>query len=89
MANSNPWFGMSVVAQMCKMHPQTIRHYERVGLVTPSRTSGRVRMFSPQDIRRLQQIQSLTDMGVNLAGVEIIVRLLQQVEDLRQQIQSR
>ncbi len=75
------YFGMGVVARMVNMHPQTIRHYERIGLVRPTRSTGNVRLFSQRDVRRLQKIHSLTEMGVNLAGVEIIVRLLERIAD--------
>ena len=74
---------ISVVSRLLKVHPQTIRHYERLGLVTPARTGGNVRLFSMQDVRRLQQIHEYTSRGVNLAGVEIIVGLLEELEDAR------
>jgi MerR family transcriptional regulator/heat shock protein HspR len=74
---------MSVVARLLHIHPQTIRHYERLGLLAPFRTAGNVRLFSEGDIRRLRQINELTEMGVNLAGVEIIVRLVQRIEQMQ------
>lgn len=74
---------ISVVSRMLKVHPQTIRHYEQVGLVRPARTPGNVRLFSVRDVRRLQQIHDYTSRGVNLAGVEIIVSLLEELEEAR------
>lgn len=78
-----PCFQISVVAKMLDLHPQTIRNYERMGLISPSRTKGNVRLFSANDIRKLKQIASYTELGVNLAGVEIIVRLLEQMEEMK------
>ena len=74
---------ISVVSRMLKVHPQTIRHYEQVGLVRPARSRGNVRLFSLRDVRRLQQIQDYTSRGVNLAGVEIIVNLLEELDRAR------
>lgn len=65
------------------MHPQTIRNYERLGLVKPSRSGGNVRLFSHEDIKRLQHINSLTELGVNLAGVEMLLHLMDKMEFMR------
>lgn len=78
----NACFSISVVSRMLNLHPQTIRNYERMGLVQPSRSRGNVRLFSMQDVQRLRQIHTYTSRGVNLAGVEIIVELLDQIEQL-------
>lgn len=75
-------FSISVVSRMLSLHPQTIRNYERMGLVTPSRTQGNIRLFSMRDVHRLRQIHAYTSRGVNLAGVEIIVELLEQIDQL-------
>ncbi len=70
---------------MTQMHPQTLRYYERAGLVTPRRGKGNVRFYTQSDVERIKRIKVLTqDMGVNLAGVEIILRLSDQIEKLRQ-----
>ena len=67
---------ISIAARIVGMHAQTLRQYERVGLVAPQRTSGRIRMYSRDDIARLRQVQRLmNDLGVNLAGVEVILRI--------------
>lgn len=69
-------YGITVVAHMTGFHPQTIRQYERLGLLAPQRSGGGTRMFSDLDVERLRAIASLTQaLGVNLAGVEIILRM--------------
>jgi len=65
---------------MLNVHPQTIRHYERLGFLSPHRTGGNMRLFSKRDVERLEQICSFTNLGVNLAGVEVIVKLLEKME---------
>jgi MerR family transcriptional regulator/heat shock protein HspR len=78
-----PVFVISIAAQICEMHPQTLREYERHGLVRPKRI-GQNRLYSQRDIERIQQIQRFTQqMGVNLAGVEIILDLLDRVEQIQ------
>ena len=73
---SRPAYFIGVVAEITEVHPQTLRHYERIGLVTPSRSPGNVRMFSQEDIERVRLIQRLTsDLGVNLAGVEVVLNM--------------
>ncbi len=84
-----PVYVISVAAKLCDMHPQTLRLYERLGLIKPRRTEHRNRLYSDQDIARLRQIQRLTrDLGVNLAGVEVILNLLDQMEKMRQEMQA-
>jgi MerR family transcriptional regulator/heat shock protein HspR len=79
-----PVYMIGVAAQLCQVHPQTLRQYEKLGLVVPSRVGAKNRLYSQADIRRVQRIQRLTqEMGVNLAGVELILRLLDQMEDQR------
>ena len=81
-STAEPVYVISVAAALVGMHPQTLRLYERVGLVKPARR-GANRLYSDRDIDRLRQIQRLTqDMGVNLAGVEIILRMQDQVREL-------
>ena len=73
---SRPAYFIGVVAEITEIHPQTLRHYERIGLVTPSRSPGNVRMFSQEDIERVHLIQRLTsELGVNLAGVEVVLNM--------------
>jgi MerR family transcriptional regulator/heat shock protein HspR len=72
---------ISIAARMCGVHPQTLRHYERIGLVSPARTGGNIRLYSDEDIERLRQVQRLIDeLGVNLAGVEVIMNMTDRME---------
>jgi len=74
--DDRPRYMISVAADIVGMHPQTLRIYEQKGLVRPKRTSGNTRLYSEADIERLQLIQRLTnDLGLNLAGVELVLRL--------------
>ncbi len=85
--HDEPVFQISVVARMVGLHQQTIRSYERIGLVQPARSQGNTRLFSYQDVERLQQVVRLVnDLGVNLAGVEVILRLSRQVEELQREL---
>lgn len=78
---------ISVAAEMLSVHPQTLRYYERAGLLAPSRSKGNVRRYSPRDIAQAQQIKRLIeDLGVNLAGVEAIVRLSARVQELEAEV---
>ncbi|MDQ4075021.1 MAG: helix-turn-helix transcriptional regulator [Chloroflexota bacterium] len=84
-----PLYMISVAARMVDLHPQTLRHYERIGLVEPARTEGGMRMYSQRDIERLKKITRLVDdLGVNLAGVEVILNMSKQIEELQQQIEE-
>lgn len=81
---------IGVAAQLCGVHPQTLRQYERLGLVVPARVGAKNRLYSEIDIRRVRRIQHLTqDMGVNLAGVELILRLLDDIEDIRSDMERQ
>ena len=82
-----PVYLISVVSKILNIHPQTLRQYEREGLIKPSRTEGRMRLYSQRDIDRLKLILSLVrDLGVNLAGVEIILQLKEEIENLQKEI---
>jgi MerR family transcriptional regulator/heat shock protein HspR len=81
---------IGVAAEMCGVHPQTLRQYERLGLVVPSRAGAKNRLYSDDDIQRVRRIQRLTqDMGVNLAGVDLILRLLDDMEDMRKDMEQQ
>lgn len=83
-----PLYVISVAARLVNCHPQTLRTYERMGLINPCRSASNVRLYSDRDIEKLRQIQRLTqEMGVNLAGVEVILRLLERVEMLEDHIE--
>ena len=82
-----PCFVISIAARMVGVHAQTLRYYERAGMVDPLRTSGNQRLYSTQDVARLRQIKTLVDdLGVNLAGVEIILRLTEQMAKMENQL---
>jgi MerR family transcriptional regulator/heat shock protein HspR len=89
--NTNqPMYVISVAAKMVNLHPQTLRHYENLGLVIPQRTTGNIRLYSPTDIDRLNQISRLTDeLGVNLAGVQIILDMRERLEQLQLEMEAR
>ncbi len=84
-----PAYVISVAAKMVCLHPQTLRYYERLGLVKPTRTEGRIRLYSRRNIEALRKIVRLTeDLGVNLAGVEVIMNMTQRIEDLQQELEQ-
>jgi MerR family transcriptional regulator/heat shock protein HspR len=85
-----PIFVISVAARLVEMHPQTLRYYERAGLLKPTRSSGKIRLYSQREIDRLRKIARLTsELGVNLAGVEIIIDLTERLEQLQAQMNKR
>lgn len=78
-----PVFLISVVAKILDIHPQTLRQYEKEGLIEPSRTDGKMRLYSQRDMDKIKTILKLTrDLGVNLAGVDIILRLKERMDEL-------
>ncbi len=82
-----PVFHISVVARMVGVHQQTLRSYERQGLLQPSRSAGNRRLYSQNDIERLRHVLRLVaDLGVNLAGVDVILRMTRQIEELQAQL---
>lgn len=82
---SEPLFVISVAARLVEMHPQTLRKYEREGLVAPSRTSGNLRLYSDSDIEQLRQVKYLVEKrGLNLAGVQLALDLTRQLRRLQQ-----
>lgn len=86
---NEPVYMISVAARLCRLHPQTLRMYERLGLVQPARIGTKNRMYSEEDIERLRQIHRLTqDMGVNLAGVEVILDLLEKMQKMQEQMDA-
>lgn len=86
---SKAGYMISAVAEMFEIHPQTLRLYEREGLVTPSRSDGNTRLYTDEDIERLEVILKLTrDLGVNLAGVEIILNMRTKMEAMQSQMEE-
>jgi len=84
-----PLFVISVAARLLKMHPQTLRKYEREGLIAPSRTTGNLRMYSDRDIERLRQVKYLVEQrGLNLAGVQLALELTRRLREVRAAVES-
>lgn len=83
------YYSIKAAADLCGLHEQSLRTYERRGLIAPSRTAGNVRRFSPDDIERVRFIKRLVDdLGVNLAGVEVILRMRQQLLETRDELEE-
>ena len=81
------YYMISAVAQKYNIHPQTLRLYEREGLLKPSRTEGNTRLYSEEDLEQLETILSLTrDLGVNLAGVEIVLNMRRKIEQMQHEV---
>ncbi len=82
-----PVYLISIVAKILDIHPQTLRQYERENLICPSRSNGRIRLYSQRDIDKIKLILRLTrELGVNLAGVDIILRLKDNVDEMENEI---
>ena len=82
-----PCYVISIAAKMVGIHAQTLRYYEKEGLIEPSRSQGRVRFYSRRDIDRLRQIKTLVnDLGVNLAGADVILRLNERIAEMEKQM---
>jgi MerR family transcriptional regulator/heat shock protein HspR len=87
--DTTPVFVISVAAQLAGMHPQTLRQYDRLGLVSPGRTPGRGRRYSARDVAMLREVQRLSqEEGVNLAGIKRILELSVEVADLREELEQ-
>ena len=88
MIDDRPRYMISVAAELVGMHPQTLRIYEQKGLVRPKRTAGNTRLYSDADVARLQLIQQLTsEVGLNLAGVERVLHLQDELERMRRRLE--
>jgi len=86
---SKPRYVISVAASMVGIEAHTLRYYERLGLVQPERSSGNIRLYSEEDVDRLRYIKALmSDCGVNLAGVEVALKLMQQMKEMQQQLEE-
>ena len=87
--DNEPRFVISVAAQMVGVHAQTLRYYERLGLVAPARSRGNIRRYSTLDVQRALWIKSLVDdLGINLAGVEVIMRLRARMDELERMVEA-
>jgi MerR family transcriptional regulator/heat shock protein HspR len=86
-ARKKKGYRISSVAESCQIHPQTLRLYERLGLLTPSRSDGNTRLYTEEDLQRLEIILTLTrELGVNLAGVEVILNMREKMERMQTQV---
>ena len=86
---SRAGYMISAVAELYKLHPQTLRLYERVGLLKPSRSQGNTRLYTDSDLERLEVILTLTrEMGVNLAGIEIILNMREKMAEMQHQMEA-
>lgn len=84
--HEEPAFIISVAARMLGLHAQTLRYYERVGIIVPSRSRGRIRLYSRADLERVRQVQRLIDeLGVNLAGAEVIIDMSNKLKALEEE----
>ncbi len=84
-----PVYLISVVASILDIHPQTLRQYEKEGLIEPSRTQGRMRLYSQRDIDKIKLVLQLTrKMGINLAGVDVILKLKKQMDEMIKEIET-
>ena len=85
--DAEPCYVISVAARMLGVHAQTLRYYERAGMIEPSRSAGNRRLYSTEDIDRLRRIKTLIDdLGVNLAGVEVILRMGERMAEMERQM---
>ena len=84
-----PLYMIGVVADMLKLHPQTLRMYEKKGLIRPARTEGQTRRYSAEDVEEIARVTRLArDLGVNLAGIEIILKMRRRMLDMQTQIEN-
>jgi MerR family transcriptional regulator/heat shock protein HspR len=83
-----PVYAISIAAQLAGLHPQTLRQYDRLGLVSPDRTGGRNRLYSLRDVARLREVTQLSNDGVNLAGITQILHLQAQVDSLSEELEA-
>ena len=85
--NDEPYYVISVVARMLQVHTQTLRYYEREGLLEPARSKGNIRLYSRSDIDKLRRIKTLIDdLGINLAGVQVVLHMSERMYDMERKI---
>jgi len=89
MEDQEPCYVISVAARMLGIQAYTLRYYERVGLVEPSRSRGNIRLYSMRDIDQLRQVKSLMeDLGINLAGVQVALRMAERIAEMEREMQQ-
>jgi MerR family transcriptional regulator/heat shock protein HspR len=84
-----PVYAISIAARLVGCHEQTLRAYDRVGLLRPARSDGNTRLYSPRDLERIRRIQQLTNLGVNLTGVQMIFQMVDQMNAMREEMEHR
>jgi len=88
MRDDEPRYVISIAARILGTQTHTLRYYERLGVVEPKRSGGNIRLYSERDIERLRRVKTLVeDMGVNLAGVEVILRLMQRMNEMQSEME--
>lgn len=85
---TTPLFVISVAAELAAMHPQTLRQYDRIGLVCPTRTIGKSRRYTVQDVAKLREIQRLSSEGVSLEGIRRVINLVDENAELKQRVRD-
>ena len=86
---NEPRYVISIAARMVGVRSHTLRYYERIGIIEPSRSRGNIRLYSERDVAQLRRVKTLMDdLGVNLAGVEVIIRMVQRMLELQNQVQE-
>jgi MerR family transcriptional regulator/heat shock protein HspR len=89
LAGSEPRYVISIAARMVGIETHTLRYYERIGLVQPYRSKGKIRYYSEADIERLRQIKTLMgDLGINLAGIEVVIRMAEKMTEMQRRMQE-
>ena len=87
--NKEPRYVISVAARMLGIRTYTLRYYEKIGIIEPQRSQGNIRLYSEKDILQLKQVKTLMeDLGINLAGAEVILRMAQRITELQQQVEG-
>ena len=87
--NEEPRYVISVAARMLGVHTYTLRYYEKIGIIEPSRSKGNIRLYSDRDIAQLRQMKTLMeDLGITLAGAEVILRMAQRMTELQRQVEG-
>ena len=87
--NDEPRYVISIAARMVGVQTYTLRYYEKIGIIEPSRSQGRLRLYSDRDIARLRRVKTLMDdMGVNLAGVEVVLRMAKHMNELQRRVKE-
>lgn len=88
-SDTEPRYVISIAARMLGVHTHTLRYYEKVGIIEPSRSLGNIRLYSEKDIARLRRTRTLMDdLGVNVAGVEVIMRMAQRMSELQHEMED-